>query len=101
MHILDRAEWPPCSQQLPCPIHPFAATLLRGCCKHLISPGNLMGRSTILAVLIALVGSVLATGQDSWIGKNVFWKSGAVAKLGSATVDIETIPFPVKVGDVN
>ncbi len=52
------------------------------------------------AVLIAfLFSSVLAA--DPWIGKTVFWKNEAKARIGNQEVNIELLPFPSTVEDVN
>ncbi len=42
-----------------------------------------------------------AAAADSWLGQRVFWKPGAKAKVGTAEVAIETIPFPATVEEVN
>jgi tetratricopeptide (TPR) repeat protein len=56
-----------------------------------------------LAILITFVLPSLATAQerDPWIGRRVFWKTNAIAKVGMETVEITKISFPTTVGDVN
>lgn len=59
------------------------------------------------ALLLIAFTSTLATAadsrlgqQDSWLGKQVFWKDGAVAKVDETAVDITTVDFPAKVTKV-
>lgn len=54
------------------------------------------------AVLLFVVCSaVVAHAEESWLGKPVFWKPGAKATVNGADVDIETLPFPSYVQEVN
>jgi tetratricopeptide (TPR) repeat protein len=51
------------------------------------------------AVLVAFCSqAVFAT--DPWIGKEVYLKSGAKAKLGEREINIQQVPAPAMVGDV-
>ena len=57
-------------------------------------------------LLIAFI-STLATAadsrtpqQDSWLGKQVFWKEGARAKVDDTAIDINTVYFPAQVTKV-
>ncbi len=51
-------------------------------------------------LLVALCSSTVF-GADPWIGKEVFWKSGAKAKANGSEITIQTIPFPAIVGKVD
>ena len=52
------------------------------------------------AVLIALVSSAVVAADD-WIGKQVFLKDGAKAKVGQTRIDIAVLGSPATVGNVN
>ena len=52
------------------------------------------------AVLVAFFCSAVM-GADPWIGKKVFWKVGARAMDGNKEINIELMPFPSTVEDVN
>ena len=52
------------------------------------------------AVLIAFSCSA-DLDADPWIGKEVFRKDGAKAKIGSKEIDFKLIPFPATVEDVD
>ena len=51
-------------------------------------------------VLIAFICSTVL-GADPWIGKKVFWKETAKAKIGNDEVNIDLLPFPSTVEEVN
>jgi tetratricopeptide (TPR) repeat protein len=55
----------------------------------------------ILALLLVPLFPLLVNAADPWIGKRVFWKQGSVAMVGAKAVNVESIPFPVSVSDVN
>jgi tetratricopeptide (TPR) repeat protein len=57
-------------------------------------------RHLLLAVLILASSPLLARGADSWVGRKVFWKPGAKAKIGTTAVNVEAIPFGETVGAV-
>lgn len=53
---------------------------------------------------VGLLGVVLTSfcGADEWVGKRVFWKDSAVAKVGTEVVDkYKVLSWPAKVEDVN
>ena len=56
-----------------------------------------------LAILLITVLSSFSFAQerDPWIGKRVFIKEGAVAKVGNETIDRSKLSSPSTVGDVN
>lgn len=56
-----------------------------------------------LAILLITVLPSLAGAQerDPWLGKSVFVKEGAIAKVGNETVDRSKLSSPSTVGDVN
>jgi len=58
-------------------------------------------RPPFASLLCALLVSSPAAAADSWLGQQVFWKPGAKAKVGTAEVAVETIPFPATVEEVN
>lgn len=47
--------------------------------------------------LILISGQVVVAQETSWIGQTVFYKEGAVAKVGEKEVSIELIEFPALV----
>ncbi len=57
--------------------------------------------SLTFLIILVLPSFAAAQERDPWLGKRVFTKDGAVAKVGNETIDIGMIPFPVTVGDVN
>lgn len=59
-----------------------------------------MFRLTILLITV-LPSFLVAQERDPWLGKSVFVKEGAVAKVGNETVDRSKLLFPSTVGDVN
>jgi tetratricopeptide (TPR) repeat protein len=59
-----------------------------------------MFRFCIVAFCLSWFCSVSTTAADPWVGKTVFWKDGATAKLGSRNVDIELVPHPAVVEQV-
>ena len=56
-----------------------------------------------LAILLITVLPSLAVAQerDPWLGKRVFTKEGAIAKVGNEIIDRSKFLFPSTVGDVN
>ena len=52
------------------------------------------------AVLLAFSYSAVLAA-DQWIGRTVFWKHDAKAKIGNEAIKIELVPFPSTVEDVN
>jgi len=59
-----------------------------------------MLRRVVLTGVIASLLAPPAEAQESWLGKEVFWKSGAVAKSGQQNISIDSVPFPAKVEQV-
>ncbi|MBN8599679.1 MAG: tetratricopeptide repeat protein [Planctomycetes bacterium] len=55
----------------------------------------------ILLIFALLPAVAIAQARDSWIGKRVFWKEGAVAKVGDEIFDVEKIDYPATVEDVH
>jgi tetratricopeptide (TPR) repeat protein len=60
-----------------------------------------MIRQAVLAGLLIAFSFSVAFSADPWLGKNVFRKEGAKARVGEQEVDIELVPFPARVEDVN
>ena len=60
-----------------------------------------MARQFAFATLLFVMCSSIVFGADPWIGKEVFWKSGAKAKVNGSQITIQTIPFPAVVGKVD
>ena len=54
----------------------------------------------LLGLMLVLISEVVSAA-DPWIGQRVFYKDGAVAKVGDKVVDIYKVSFPATVGDVN
>ena len=55
----------------------------------------------LAAALIAFSSAVAVASDDPWIGKKVFCKDDAKAKLDDSEIDIRSISFPVKVEEVD
>jgi tetratricopeptide (TPR) repeat protein len=60
-----------------------------------------MTRQFAFITLLVAYFSSAAFAADPWIGKEVFWKSGAKAKVNGSEITIQTVPFPAIVGKVN
>jgi tetratricopeptide (TPR) repeat protein len=58
-------------------------------------------RTWLLAIFIAVAFPLLATAADAWVGQKVFWKDGAKAKVGNQEIDIQKVPFPAIVENVD
>jgi tetratricopeptide (TPR) repeat protein len=59
-----------------------------------------MVRQFAFAAVLVVLSSLAVFAADPWIGKEVFWKSGAKAKVGDSDSNIQLVPVPAKVGDV-
>ncbi len=59
-----------------------------------------MARPFTLAALLVAISCSVASAADPWIGKSVFWKNEAKAKVGNREVNIELLPFPSIIEDV-
>jgi len=55
--------------------------------------------ATAVVLLVVISGSIRA--GESWVGVRVFWKAGAVARVGQTQVDIRLVPYPATVEAVN
>ena len=60
-----------------------------------------MVRQFAFATVLVALSSVAVFAADPWIGKEVYWKSGAKAKLGEREFNIQLVPFPATVRDVD
>jgi tetratricopeptide (TPR) repeat protein len=54
----------------------------------------------VLLIFAILPAVAIAQERNPWIGKRVFWKEGAVAKVGSKTFDVEKLDYPATVREV-
>ena len=59
-----------------------------------------MRRFVLLLLTSAFLSPLAASAEDPYLGKSVFWKEGAQAKVGTRYVDIDSVPFPATVGKV-
>jgi Tfp pilus assembly protein PilF len=59
-----------------------------------------MVRQFAFATVLVALSSLAAFAADPWIGKDVFWKSGAKAKVADGEINIHLVPVPATVGDV-
>jgi tetratricopeptide (TPR) repeat protein len=56
----------------------------------------------LIPLIFALLPAIaIAQERDPWIGKRVFWKEGAVAKVGDEIFDVEKLDYPATVEDVH
>ena len=55
----------------------------------------------IAGLLVLFPTSVFADDTESWIGQKVFYKEGAKAVNDGQEVDLDLVPFPATVEDVN
>ena len=58
-------------------------------------------RTLPLALFCLLLFTLPAMAADEWLGRKVFCRPGATAKVGETEIAIETIPFPATVSAVN
>lgn len=58
--------------------------------------------SRLMALVLIVYFHQSFCAADDWLGKEVYWKSSAVAKVGTEVVDkYQVLNFPAKVEDVN
>jgi tetratricopeptide (TPR) repeat protein len=57
-------------------------------------------QSILPVLLILAVAPAIAAADDPWLGRSVFWKPDAVAKIGLRPVRADLIPFGATVGAV-
>ena len=48
-----------------------------------------------------VLSTMVAWADDDWLGKDVFCKEKALARIGDSEISVEKIPFPARVADVN
>ena len=60
-----------------------------------------MVRKFALSIVLVAFSSLAIFAADPWIGKEVYWKNGAKAKLGDSEIDIQLVPLPATVRDVD
>ncbi|MDX1965497.1 MAG: tetratricopeptide repeat protein [Pirellulales bacterium] len=54
-----------------------------------------------LTFLICVFPGTPLLADDLWIGKRVFWRDDAIAKIGNQVFDVTLIPYPATVEHVN
>jgi tetratricopeptide (TPR) repeat protein len=59
-----------------------------------------MVRQFAFATVLVAFSSLAVFAADPWIGKEVYFKSGAKAKMGDSEINIQLLPVPATVGDV-
>jgi len=59
-----------------------------------------MVRQFALVTILVAFSSLAAFAAEPWIGKEVFCKNGAKAKVGDGEINLQLVPVPATVGDV-